>query len=1590
MNEFDDTPELDYFPAPDVVKQNIPEKKAKEMAFYGSSLKNGTGLSVIQQVSSQLTDSILEQHEIDYDTIYADLVTQGESSTLDDVRQKLLTEDDERTKNTLTEYISDPTINTQVKNLTLTNYLAGAGVRPDLHDMYTIKAATEDNATSQVDRDSHDILLNSFQQQKDKAQELEGMLNQFQNSISPDGSYLSTLGSVLGGVARDIFVPGSNAASLVASLKKENPDLSILKGMALTGELSRDIGMYYDALSNDDKVEFMKVVLPEIAKLPGTSWNKHEVLSKIIDNPETGVAYRTFENAVGLLDVYLAGKLVTAPINTAKNVLKFAIPDASVKKFFSLNAAKTVESASTQADIDAIKYVYTPRVAPNSAMGIVSRVNPQKASKARVEALLDDSGKLADAMGTSRGDILSEQLPAWVKSVDEIHPDIAEKLKANDTYFTNSMNENILDPNFTDVTVRAQDKEVMYRAFKESKGAYYQQANSIMVDDLTSTSGTAVFGRNAEFGFDTSEDATRAMQDLQEVLPASDRLNAKVVQKGNGQHYVEYNYSKQYDPFTEFAMGTQTVSANIYPIPFSDFAINMDAVARSFGGRALFNPTTMYTPWITKAAAGATMRASKVEGDFIKVLKDEIISVPHKEELGKELRLVQENQTWKDFKDLAASNSHLNENELKELYSGYVNYRRLTDYQYEWANVADHKTRAIQGQKAIHDDAGKHVGYGSEVSEDALSKVKYAWDMDAGVPIKLERSADGKLQLNGRQVVKLDGGINKSADEIKDIQEDFLKLADDNIFEYAVMGGKTSLKPLPQRTLTRIEGYIPRQNIENWYVKKIPKAVRVNGDTLVSDINKLRGYSKTIGAEWSETRANLLKARLEKEHPNYTFEVAMDRMDSADAIITDHKVYQQMLDHSKKRGERLPTLDGKARLEDPLEALASSIRSSVRLGVWSDYQDVFRKNYVKAFGEFTQQGQFPNVLTDLVPPVIKTKEAIVKFKAAQQLFKQYSNQQYKVTVGDEVWKSLFHGIGDVLEKTNIRGLSETARDIAKEGNVLIKAPKTLASTLFLHLNPPRQWIVQMQQLVEWSAIDPSFAIKRLHTVPAIGMAILSRASYMKNVSNGTYRAAQKMSGMDAKEFDDVVNAIHSSGIPQSVDLNMMLHGMFDDAKYVMDKSVGRAVYDRVANVVRAPGQIGKAIGYTPAELSNTIGTWIFARDRWIKQNPNANWNTPQNIARISGDAWDLTNSMSTRAGALPYQDGFLGLFFQFAAVQQKSLMTLFSGKTLTKNERGRLIAARMTLWGMYGTAMGGMLDKLVTEIDDPEFQAKWHEYKGGLMDVITNKLVMDNFKEAGEKESTLAVSGSMSPMPASHPIIQVVEELMKAIDGNPVNPRFAFTGAVGGIYEAANDMKAMFTMNDYSSDDALKVFGKELAESASGYNNWAKAMMIAEYGNKVDKLGRSLDLELTQTDMIAQMFGIITREEQFQYKVTNAKFEEMTFVKTRAKELNDYMKKNRHKYGDDDFKEFIRKFRLINSATPPEIQDKVEEEFRKLNRQDAISAKDSNFRFIINNIQEKNSKSVNEMLGYLMASKDSASQKLLQRLREAGVLNEDK
>ena len=85
------------------------------------------------------------------------------------------------------------------------------------------------------------------------------------------------------------------------------------------------------------------------------------------------------------------------------------------------------------------------------------------------------------------------------------------------------------------------------------------------------------------------------MQDIKEIADYSITQNIRTA-KRNGQWYVEYDYAKQYDPFSSFLFGADTASAR-FDLPGTTIGFDGTKIAQSGLGRWIWDADKRLSPW---------------------------------------------------------------------------------------------------------------------------------------------------------------------------------------------------------------------------------------------------------------------------------------------------------------------------------------------------------------------------------------------------------------------------------------------------------------------------------------------------------------------------------------------------------------------------------------------------------------------------------------------------------------------------------------------------------------------------------------------------------------------------------------------------------------------------------------------------------------------------------------------------------------------------------------------------------------------------------------------------------------------------------
>jgi len=1564
----------------------LPQKEVNDRAFYTSSLAEG-------------------DFNTNFEQVRFDLETTGKSSLYDQELRVWEGESAEMHRQAVVNALSDATIPLEQRKRILNAYNVRGTTPPNLRDKYIEKVATQDDHDLVDNKISQDKLVDVLNANLERHQEATLARETSTVGFNQDAS------SMLAGMARDVLIPGTSIGTNAYINAKFRDRLGVdtdeevfdtIQSYILVGTNNKEIAsIMRNTLDPEQRREMTLAMLEDIKNLPGTDYNRWSAIQDMLLQGELSIWEEQFENAIGLLDTFFGGKAISSPIKLLKNLIP-RVTNESEKKLYhfiknkassfgksqpitkqaataAANHTQNIASnpptgvnngavvptppatPSVQGTVPPVNTV-TPSVNPGSPIGSTIAANPTHAGNVGAQAILNPSA--ATAAGTSPGELLgSIVLPKIDAVFIRDNPDAYKKILQQDEKFRKLFDDAKLDPYLVNTTERAADRKIIYETLQQARGAHYQVPNSSFEESLTHIKGNARYGKNEDFGFNTLREAELAEANIKTTFtntPTSS-YETKIVTDNGGQYYVDVLWNKEYDPFSARVFGNSSTDASI-------MGIGANGLGRSWLGKYILPATMRLDEWVTKGGFSAGVNASKIEEGFL-VLQKEIRNTTHPKELNAIVNNIAENQAYMSRGDIASMFPYLDKKSLDHLQGQQELVKRNSDYLWNWTNRNERARMLSENKQGIYAANGDLLGIGNKVNT-VPSTVRKVYDF--GTKTGIARS-----QTVGKTIVGLDTPITRGSEK----------------FTYAVVDDvASSLNMLPHSVVPKLEGYIPRINTENWYVKRTPKGVTENG-TRVTDINILRKeHTSTIAAARNEIDGGVMVDRLKAQYPNDEVSLVRERGDTGNAIVTDYKVFKDMAAFGKTRGDRLPTVDGFSRLEDPFVALVNRSRTIARMDSWKDYDVIFKKNFLKEFGNYIKEGSFPNTIHDIYLPVNATEQHVKAFKTAQRLFEQYSNQRYKLNLSDEVWKSVGHTLADVLEGYKLNVPSDLVRDLANKGDLFRKGIKSLSNNLFINLSPVAQWVVQTPQILEFAAISPNFAVNSMKMLPALLVNMLGRAGHSKPYAGIMGRLAENISLSDKAEFNKIADAIYDAGLPQAVDMNMMLAGGIDELGKPLVQGLGEAAMNLPQQVLSKPGQVGKQVGYTPAQMMADMAGFLFAKERWQKLNPGLDWNTPTNIRRIAADGWDIMGSMNTRAGAFPYQDGYMGVLTQFAAIVHKQMFQVFSSKTLKKapgeivGPRAKLAGARLALWGTAGVPGATMIYNLIdkhTEGFSQDMKDLYEKYKGGMVDLLLNKSIDMMLSDPDLPPSDLAITDRVAPFQGDHlPVIDTLyTTLMFATGQKTDNPRFPFTNAVGSAFSAVTDMNNLWKTKEFKTVEALGMVMTEVAEMTSGYNNYAKAMMIQELGDKKDKFGNNLGLELNYTHAIAQMFGIVSQQEVRLRSMQFNKKERDTFIENRAKELHDGMLKLKGKVGDPDFMEYVRRSNILNSVTNETDKEEIMNKFISMDRDSYTTRKESIMLYLLDHHTQENDRYISNMVSTLSngTERDKEFLEMLQR-----------
>lgn len=1526
-----------------------------------------------------------------------DLQTTGSSEFVDVAEKRWKDEQDKGTRDAVESVIADPTIDRGIKLGVLQQYSMSGYIPKSLKDRYIQKtAANTDNEVTITQKEQQDWVVSNLERRRAqmnvsaRQKDIDDHQSKLQSFLTGVEHLYKGAGNTLGLVSDEDYESAHKEYNKFKAVNPISTGLGHAVGLigaavpaALAGPFAGVAGAAAigGGLSGASKfAELGQEGVDEDAR----------VNAALADAGMTGVDFALpIFKAAGLLKAMIINGSGAVAINelsiSAQNTILEAYPEL---KQANLDPANITVSAvfggligaafgrKANLDLDANANLKGTKVPAGSPADATATANPSVAIQTGMAALKDPSGALAKAFGASKGQIVSDwALPKIDDAeLDKVNPNLSRELMAIDEDMRQLFEDFRYDPNIVNATKREEDNAAIYEIMRETQGVKYQPANSTFVPGEI-TEGRMVFGPNEDGFFmhynEAWEAATNLAEMIKKSIPESERGELRIVGTGEdemgrrlGPFKLEWNYKKEYDDHAIQAFGPDSIKTTF-------LGFDVSGLARSSAGRAFF-PTGRLPKEVEKGAIRAEERGARLERGFIKLFDELISKTPHKQELDELINDAEE--LGKDAFSKAEISSkfpNLKESEVDNLFETHTYWRRMNHYFFAFANRQQRNELVQKKMSGVYDGSGNFIGSASkEIPAEDLKKIDTIWDYEKGAPVAFKAE---DAEAAGQTVVKVNESIQNGIDR----------------YEYALVGGNHKLDMLPAEVLPRIPGYSPRVVKERFFVDAIPTKLRINGK-LVTDPAVLREHSQTIAASRTSRDGDKIKASMSDSYPDHDLNVRPERRDTYGSVITEMQVHTQMFKQAKRRGERLPSLNGPARIEDRLSSAVTMAKSLSRMGAWEQWEQNFIDSYKKGFKQFLPKGEFPTLKTDITPMKNMSADESKAFKNALRLWEYYANQKNYETLGDHLWKKNLHNVADVLEKWRIP--AGYIRDIADKGNLGVTIPKKLSTIMYIHMAPLRQWLVQPAQLAEMHLINPTTFAKSMHDL------LLTRM-YLSSVLHGKTQKAYEdtilklvsKSG-DVDDFKATIQAIQKSGMIEGIDMNVLVTGFFKQVDRNLVENTFEKVSRDAAALATSPMKLARSYGFDAAELTNRVGLFLQTKQQWMRKNPDKDWNTKENIEEIAYEAMRLSGTM-TRPGNLPYQEGALSAVFQFAAISHKLTMNLLQDNAtiLSPKQRAALAVTRLGLYGVEAGAIGGaMLYSWIDTSDDPILIESADLVRRGLMDAATNKLIASVVDP--DTPTDLAVTKGMSPY-SEHflPYFDVMMEMTKLFDDRPsTNPRFAAVGMAGSFVKTVREMQGWFTGREINAEN-FKMAALEAAELAAGMSHITQGYLMLGLQEKVTANGNPIGMQYSKMEAYGKMlFGINSLKEQHLYDALTTLGNHKNAKDQIAKDIHQTLVNIENKIGDRTEADTMNQVKSYISFLPESQfskQDKIDilGTIMQLQKSQYKSLNESFMTKLLTRNQQDQVDSDHKAMNQIGRSQDPKTQMILKNWKEGNL-----
>lgn len=529
-----------------------------------------------------------------------------------------------------------------------------------------------------------------------------------------------------------------------------------------------------------------------------------------------------------------------------------------------------------------------------------------------------------------------------------------------------------------------------------------------------------------------------------------------------------------------------------------------------------------------------------------------------------------------------------------------------------------------------------------------------------------------------------------------------------------VLVPKTGIKALPYETVEYIPGYMPRsytsenkfirmanvksingvriQELDQAKIGQIPNGYRNVGRALTqADAEKWLNSPEGLDA----IRTNFLDLGMSPEEvekiikngPGKYFFIDTDKSipGGADFLISDM---------SRRRSEgTILNLSKNNRL--PVhEAMARQVSAVTDKFSTADLVDGLEAKWHKTYGKYLVDPSRPyNTNSN---PLNKKKMGVLQYNNALQHQSVFTNIRHAPLAGQDLIHAEAIKVADAIgelggvSKETKAGLAESFLKMGRQHPA--DKGKAVSFQLFFGAMNPRQALVQFSQAAVGAGLNPDLAPKVVKQAGMLNTALtkLDGVALVDDIADQGRLLGVLDNAMSGDDFKHMINAYKKTGLDESVELAGEWGRIQDGAAISM-------------NAVKQSLDKGFWM-YRFGEKGQKRVNWLFAANRYMKDNPNVSWKdiaTDDRIARnVHALAEKYTLSMSTPNKAA-YQRGYASLMTQYKShtgrvAEAYGLLPGSGGIQKTASgwshgERLTLLGSQAVLYGPYKVAFGSSL-----------------------------------------------------------------------------------------------------------------------------------------------------------------------------------------------------------------------------------------------------------------------------------------------------------